>query len=179
MRPYVLSVPVQEVSTADGISVKVSITAIARVVDPTKKLLGQQEADGRLYLALQLAVRTAVAALSLDVVVAARTSLTDQLVVVIEDVSDTGVALERIAVRDVIVPAEIKRAQAQVVMARAEGQAALERARGETAALRSLANAARLAAEQPALLQLRSVQTLAAGSGNTVVLGNAATLPAT
>ncbi|MCA1706792.1 MAG: hypothetical protein LC808_27445 [Actinobacteria bacterium] len=56
-------------------------------------------------------------------------------------------------------------------MARAEGLAALERARGETAALRNLANAARLCADNPALLQLRLLQQLSTGSGHTVVIG--------
>ncbi len=46
---------------------------------------------------------------------------------------------------------------------------ALERARGEAAALRTLANAARLVEEHPALLRLRTIQA-ATGPGNTVVL---------
>src|SRR5262249_10211862 len=60
---------------------------------------------------------------------------------------------------------------AQVVKAQKEGQAALERARGETAALRNLANAARTMEENPTLLQLRALQTLADSPGNTLVLG--------
>jgi regulator of protease activity HflC (stomatin/prohibitin superfamily) len=73
----------------------------------------------------------------------------------------------------VIFPAEIKKAQAEVVVARAQGLAALERARGETAALRNLANAAALLKDNPALLQLRLVQQLAATAGHTVVFGQA------
>ncbi len=54
-----------------------------------------------------------------------------------------------------------------------EGQAALERARGESAALRNLANAARLLEGNPALLNLRLMQSLSAAqsAGNTLVLG--------
>jgi len=48
---------------------------------------------------------------------------------------------------------------------------ALERARGETAALRSLANAASMLEDKPALLQLRMLHQLETTSGNTVVLG--------
>jgi len=68
-----------------------------------------------------------------------------------------------------MVPAELRRAAAEVAAARAEGQAALERARGEVAATRALANAARMVADQPALLQLRTLQAIEAG-GATVVL---------
>jgi hypothetical protein len=63
-----------------------------------------------------------------------------------------------------------------VATARAAGQAALERARGQTAALRSLANAARLAQDVPALLQLRTLQAVEAG-GATVVLRTDAGAP--
>jgi hypothetical protein len=56
-----------------------------------------------------------------------------------------------------------------VATARAQGQAVLERARSEVAVTRALANAARMIAEQPALLQLRTLQAVEAG-GATVVL---------
>ena len=56
--------------------------------------------------------------------------------------------------------AELKRAFADVLKAKQEGQAALERARGESAALRNLANAARLLDGNPALQNLRLLQSL-------------------
>jgi hypothetical protein len=82
-----------------------------------------------------------------------------------------GIELLSVDVRDVMVPAELKRAYAAVVAARQEGAVSLERARGETAALRSLANAGRLLDDHPGLLSLRLVQELGAHGGNTVVLG--------
>ena len=70
-------------------------------------------------------------------------------------------------------PAELKRAFAETLKAKQEGQAALERARGETAALRSLANAARVLEGNPALMNLRLVQSLTAAqsAGHTLVFG--------
>jgi hypothetical protein len=62
-----------------------------------------------------------------------------------------------------------------LIRARQEGLAALERARGEQAALRSLANAAKMLDGNPALMNLRILQTLSASQGTTppptVVLG--------
>ena len=46
-----------------------------------------------------------------------------------------------------------------------EGLAALERARGETAALRALANGARVLADHPGLLQLRTAQEVPRSGG--------------
>ena len=61
----------------------------------------------------------------------------------------------------------------EVLKAKQEGQAALERARGESAALRNLANAARVLDGNPALMNLRLMQSLSAaqGAGNTLVFG--------
>jgi regulator of protease activity HflC (stomatin/prohibitin superfamily) len=84
-----------------------------------------------------------------------------------------GLRLHAVEVKDVMFPGELKKIFAEVVRAQKEGQAALERARGETAALRSLANAARMVQESPALMSLRVLQSVAgaAASGGTVVLG--------
>jgi len=57
-----------------------------------------------------------------------------------------------------------------VLKAKQEGQAALERARGESAALRNLANAARLLESNPALQNLRLIQSISS-AGNTLVMG--------
>jgi len=76
-------------------------------------------------------------------------------------------------VKDVVFPADLKRAFADVLKAKQEGQAALERARGESASLRNLANAARVLESNPALMNLRLMQSLTAAqkAGNTLVLG--------
>ena len=89
-----------------------------------------------------------------------------------------GITIEQLELKDIVLPAELKRAQAEVLVARAQGLAALERARGETAALRNLANAARLVADNPALLDLRLLQQLATTSGHTVVIGSGPVLGA-
>jgi hypothetical protein len=84
-----------------------------------------------------------------------------------------GITVHFVEVKDVIFPAELKRAFAEVLKLKQEGQAALERARGESAALRNLANAAKLLEGNPALMNLRLMQSLSAAqnSGNTLVLG--------
>ena len=82
-----------------------------------------------------------------------------------------GIELLAVDVRDLMFPGPLKRTFAQVIEARQQGLAALEKARGETAALRNLANAARMVDAHPSLLQLRLLQQLESGSGNTLVLG--------
>jgi regulator of protease activity HflC (stomatin/prohibitin superfamily) len=170
VRPRLLVVPSQEVLTADGLSVKVSLTVAVRTVDPRRWYEAVEDADGFVYAALQIGLREAVAARTLDELLAARGSLGDDVRDRVQERADTvGIAVDGLALRDVMVPAELRRAAAEVATARAHGQAVLERARSEVAATRALANAARMIAEQPALLQLRTLQAVEAG-GATVVL---------
>lgn len=170
VRPRLLVVPSQEVLTADGLSVKVSLTAAVRTSDPRRWHEAVEHSDGFVYAALQIALREAVGARTLDELLAARGSLPDDVLAGAGAAAEAvGVVVESLSVRDVMVPAELRRAAADVAVARAQGQAALERARSEVAATRALANAARMVAEQPALLQLRTLQAVEAG-GATVVL---------
>jgi len=103
-----------------------------------------------------------------------RATLAPQLLALVQpEAAKLGVNVHSVEVKDVMFPAELKRAFADVLKAKQEGQAALERARGENAALRSLANAARVLDGNPALMNLRLMQSLTAAqnAGNTLVLG--------
>jgi hypothetical protein len=84
-----------------------------------------------------------------------------------------GINVLAVEVKDVMFPAELKRAFADVLKAKQEGQASLERARGESASLRNLANAARVLEGNPTLMNLRLMQSLSAAqnAGGTLVLG--------
>ena len=170
VRPRLVVVPSQEVPTADGLTVKVSLLATCRTTDPRRWHEAVDGADGFVHAALQIALREAVAGRTLEELLAARETLPEVLrTAVAARAEAVGVTVEDVVVRDVVLPAELRRAAAGVATARAEGQAALERARGEVAATRALANAARMVAEQPGLLQLRTLQAVEAG-GATVVL---------
>ncbi|MFB9955641.1 SPFH domain-containing protein [Cellulomonas denverensis] len=170
VRPRLMAMPVQEVLTGDGLSVKLSLVLTVRTADPR---LWHEAVDGLaafVYSAVQIALREEVAALTLDALLADRAGLPERVRLAVQDqAAAVGAALDAVALRDVIVPAELRRAAAALASARAEGLAALERARSEVAATRAMANAARLMADHPALLALRTLQAVEAG-GATVVL---------
>lgn len=171
VRPWILQVPTQEVPTSDGVTVKVTVAGRVRVVDPVAYVVGSQDPLASLYLAVQVALRELIARASVEEMLAGRADVGSQLGGAVRGIDELGIDVEQLELKDLILPADLKRAQAQVLLARAEGLAALERARGETAALRNLVNAARLCTDHPALLQLRALQQLSTGSGHTVVIG--------
>jgi len=178
----VLIVPAQEVLTADGFPVKLGLVAEYRIADARRT---QEETGGQWHMALhtaaQLALRGPVQARRLDALLAERGTLEAEFTPPVREAAAAlGIEVERGALRDLILPAEIRRMITEVERAKREGEAALERARGEQAALRSLANAARLLKGNPELHALRLLQALAAPQGKvapTLVLGSGAVLP--
>lgn len=173
-RRRIVTVPGQEVLTADNVGLKVSVAATFEIADPVRAIHGAQSYEEALRVAVQLALRSSVAASNVDELLARRVEIGSALrAAVAPEAEAVGLRLHAVEVKDVMFPGELKKIFAEVVRAQKEGQAALERARGETAALRSLANAARLVQESPALMNLRVLQSVAgaAASGGTVVLG--------
>lgn len=170
VRPRQHAVPLQDVLTGDGLAVRVSLVVTLRVVDPRTWHEAVDLPDAFVHTAVQVSLREAVAARTLDELLADRAAVPEQVrAAVAPTAAAVGVAVDALALRDVAVPAELRRAAAEVATARAQGLAALERARSEVAATRALANAAKLVEAQPALLQLRTLQAVEAG-GATVVL---------
>jgi regulator of protease activity HflC (stomatin/prohibitin superfamily) len=171
LRPWVVLVPVQEIPTADGVTVKVTVAGQARVTDASVYVTATRNADEALYLAIQVALREVVATTSLDDLLTGRGGIGAQLLDRVRGVDDLGIGIDQLELKDIVLPGELKRAQTELLVARAKSASDLERARGETAALRSLANAARLAADNPALVQLRLLQQIEASTGHTVIIG--------
>lgn len=171
----------QEVVTADNIGVKLSCLLMYKVIDPARAINESQGWYQELYAHVQIAIRDLLSTMKLDEILQARSTLGDKL---LEDakpkVAKVGVELTMVQLKDIILPVEIRKIYGDIVRAQKEGQAALERARGEQAALRSLANAARLLEDNPALMNLRILQSLAtqgSGSAPTVVLGVPGMIP--
>ena len=170
LRPRLQAVPGQEVLTADGLTVKASLLVRTRVADARRWHETVDQPDGLVYGALQVALREQAADRTLDELLAARGELGAALLEAVAGAaSEVGVALDRVDVRDLMVPGELRRAAAEAATARALGLAALERARGEVAATRALANAARLLTDNPGLLQLRTLQAVETGRAHVVL----------
>jgi regulator of protease activity HflC (stomatin/prohibitin superfamily) len=174
IRKAFVTVSGQEVLTADNVNLKISVLLHYQVTDPIKATHETQHWHTDLYNIAQLALRAAIAVVPAEALLAQRLEIGAQLLARMQpEAAKIGVLVHAIDIKDVMFPAELKRAFSEALKAKQEGQAALERARAESAALRNLANAARLLDENPALMNLRVLQSLAAAqnAGNTLVLG--------
>lgn len=174
-REQMLLVQGQELLTADQVVLKVSAVATFRVADALTMHRATQDAAAVLYNEVQLALRQIVAADTAEAFLQQKAGHGAKLLELIADRAQSlGLKVDRIDIRDVMLPADLKRSFMSALQQRQEAQAGLEKARAETAALRTLANAAKLMRDNPELLQLRYLQTLqevGTGVGNTLVLG--------
>lgn len=172
IRPRFVSVTGQEVLSADGVTLKVSLAAHYEITDLLAATTKAQDFQNALYLELQLALREIIGAADIDAVLNNRSAFSQQLQALTETKAQAlGLKLIAVNLKDILFPGKLKEVFAQVVSARKEGLALLEKARGEAAALRSLANAARLLEANPHLLSLRLAQSLGQSSGNSLVFG--------
>ena len=164
----------QDVLTADNVGLKLSLLVTYQVSDPVKAAHETQNWQGDLYNAAQIALRTVAGGVTIEALLGQRLDIGAQLLARVQpDAAKVGINVTAVEVKDVTLPNDLKRAFADVLKAKQEGQDALERARGESAALRNLANAARVLDGNPALMNLRLMQSLSAAqnAGNTLVLG--------
>jgi len=164
----------QEVLTADNVGLKLSLIVGYQVVDAVKAAHETQNWQSDVYTAAQLALRGVVSGVAVEALLGQRLEIGAQLLARVQsEAARIGINVHSVEVKDVMFPADLKRAFGEVLKSKQEGQAAVERARGESAALRNLANAAKLLEGNPALLNLRLMQSLSAAqtAGNTLVLG--------
>jgi regulator of protease activity HflC (stomatin/prohibitin superfamily) len=166
-----LTLPNQEILTKDHVSVRVSLVGTYQVTDPVRAAHESANYMLEIYSHAQLALREEVAARSLDELLEKKTGLDEKLLSIVSArAADLGVTLTTLAVLDVMLPANLKRAFVGALEAQKEAQRQIEMARGEQAVLRSLANSAKLYEANPALLQARIIQALGTGN-NSIVFG--------
>jgi regulator of protease activity HflC (stomatin/prohibitin superfamily) len=161
LRPQAVEITAQEMLTKDRIALRVTLTAFRRIVDPERAVGAVVDVDAWLYRLVQFAIREAVAARTLDEVLAAKNALDAELrAFVRERLAETGVEVTELGVKDVILPGEIRELVNKVVEAERTAKANLIRRQEETAATRSLLNTARLMEDNPLLLRLKELESL-------------------
>ena len=161
LRPQAVEITAQEMLTRDRIALRVTLTAFRRIVDPERVVASVPDVDAWLYRLVQFAIREAVAGRTLDEVLSAKTALDAELRdYVRERVTESGVEVTELGVKDVILPGEIRELVNKVVEAERLAKANLIRRQEETAATRSLLNTAKLMEENPLLLRLKELESL-------------------
>lgn len=164
----------QEVLTSDKIGVRVTLIAQFKIADPVVARHTVSDPHARLYQDLQLTLREAITGRALEELLKDREllsrALQDQ---VAPRARQYGLELSRVGVKDLILPGSVRAIFLQEVEAELKGRASLVAARHEVGAARARANTAKLLQENPNLLRLQELETLAqlaSKSGNVLIV---------
>lgn len=161
LRRQVIEVNGQEILTRDKVTLRVNISAEFLVADPVAAVTICKSVNEVLYRLLQLAVRRTLGVRTLDEVLSEKVDIDPSAAEAVRtEMAQAGVTVTAIAIKDVILPGEIREILNQVVAAEKQAQANLIRRREETAATRSLLNTARLMEDSPVLMRLKELETL-------------------
>jgi len=173
-RTKVIQIPPQEVITRDNISIGVDAVVYVEISSPMDAILRVEQ---YLPATLQLAattLRSIIGRMELDEVLAKRAEINTEVQEILESrVEQWGVDITAVEIKDISLPAEMKRAMARQAEAERERRAKIIMSEGELQAAQRLAEAARLMAGDPGALQLRLYQTMvevAAQPNMTIVL---------
>lgn len=165
----------QELTTLEGITVKTTAVGLYRIADPLMATSSTSDFNGTLYTLIQLAMRDAIGGMEAEALLTNARALGPKLMEVVQPKAvGLGLELTELVVRDVILPADIKTALSETWRSKKAALAELEAARGKAAVTRTLANAAKLYEDHPALLKIRYIEALeqaSKGMGNTFVIG--------
>jgi regulator of protease activity HflC (stomatin/prohibitin superfamily) len=160
-RTKVIQIPPQEVITRDNISIGVDAVVYVEISSPMDAILRVEQ---YLPATLQLAattLRSIIGRMELDEVLAKRAEINTEVAEILETrVEQWGVNITAVEIKDISLPAEMKRAMARQAEAERERRAKIIMSEGELQAAQRLAEAARLMASDPAALQLRLYQTM-------------------
>lgn len=161
LRWQVLEIPGQEILTRDKVPIRVNVAAEVRIADAVKARQAAKDATAHLYRVLQLAIRRSLGTKTLEEILAEKTDVDGAVLDEVRRWAETvGLQINGLALRDIVLPGEIREILNQVVAAEKQAQANLIRRREETAATRSLLNTARLLEENPILVRLKELETL-------------------
>lgn len=150
-----------EILTRDRVTLRVNLAADFRVVDPVTAVTKVRDFEEALHRALGLAFRRTLGALTLDALLADKVAVDEGAAnAVRSEMAALGIEVGAIALKDVILPGEMRDILTAVVAAEKEAEANVIRRREETNATRSLLNTAKVMAENPVMLRLKELEAL-------------------
>jgi len=150
-----------EILTRDRVSIRVNLTAAFRVTDPERAVGAVKDFDEALHRAIALAFRKTLGAQTLDRLLAEKGSVDEDAGEAVRaEMAGIGIELGEIALKDVILPGDMREILNRVVAAEKEAEANVIRRREETNATRSLLNTAKVMADNPVMLRLKELEAL-------------------
>ncbi|MEK7183483.1 MAG: slipin family protein [Patescibacteria group bacterium] len=173
LRTKAVEVPAQDAITKDNVSAKITAVIYYKISDASKSIL---EVENVSYAVLQLAqttMRNVVGEVTLDELLTMRQTLSEKIEKIVEASTQSwGVEVSTVELKDINLPPDMVRTIAKQAEAERERRAVIINSEGEVSAAENLSKAARMLAETPGALHLRtlnSINDISSDQSNTVV----------
>jgi regulator of protease activity HflC (stomatin/prohibitin superfamily) len=174
MQIITLPVPAQDGITCDNVTVRVDAVIYFNVEDPVRAAVDVQDYMSAIAQVAQTSLRSIIGKSNLDDLLSNRERLNQGLELLIDSPAlGWGIHIDRVEIKDVVLPDSMKRSIARQAEAERERRARVITADGELQASEKLSQAAQVMAQEPAALQLRLLQTVvevAAEKNSTLIL---------
>jgi regulator of protease activity HflC (stomatin/prohibitin superfamily) len=173
LRTKAVEVPAQDAITKDNVSAKITAVIYYKISDASKSIL---EVENVGYAVLQLAqttMRNVVGEVTLDELLTMRSTLSAKIEQIVEaNTKLWGVEVSTVELKDINLPPDMIRTIAKQAEAERERRAVIINSEGEVSAAENLSRAAKMLAETPGALHLRtlnSINDISSDASNTVV----------
>lgn len=173
LRLKAIDVPAQDAITKDNVSAKINAVIYYKIVDAAKSIIEVEHVN---YAVLQLAqttMRNVVGEVTLDELLSQRATISEKIEKQVDAATSSwGVEVTTVELKDINLPADMVRTIGKQAEAERERRAVIINAEGELAAAENLSKAAKLLAETPGALHLRtlnSINDISSDASNTVV----------
>jgi regulator of protease activity HflC (stomatin/prohibitin superfamily) len=173
MRVKAVDVPDQKAITRDNVSVVVNAVIYYKVSDAAKAVLEVEDFFYAISQYAQTTMRNIVGEVTLDELLANREKLADRIREIVDKETDAwGLKVNNVELKDVSLPGDMERTIAKQAEAEREKRAVIINSEGELAAAQNMASAAKILAEVPGALHLRTLQSIndvSSDASNTII----------
>ena len=170
-----MDVPSQECVSKDNISIKVNAVLYYKVSDASKAILEVEHFIFAISQLAQTTMRNIVGEFELDETLQKREQISTKIKDIVDRETDPwGIKVDKIEIKDIEIPDDMKRTIAKIAEATRERKAVILKAEGESIASKNYSKAAQELSRNTGALHLRTLQTLndlSSDKSNTVVIG--------
>lgn len=173
-RILAVNIPKQQVITRDNVPVTIDAALFFRVSNPAEAITTVQDYRYAVGQYAQTSLRDVIGQMTLDQLLVEREQIAHAIEQHVEkDTKGWGVDVTNLRLQDIDMPEELKKMMSRQASAEREKRATITKAEGDRDAAINLASAAKMMAESPGAMQLRTLQSidgLGPTASNTVVL---------
>ncbi|MFQ5475326.1 MAG: slipin family protein, partial [Candidatus Nanoarchaeia archaeon] len=173
MRIKAVDIPSQECISKDNVSIKVNAVLYYKVEKSDKAILKVESFPYAVSQLAQTTMRNIVGEFALDEILQKREKIATKIMQIVDkDTDPWGIDVIKIEIKDIELPADMKRVISKEAEAEREKRAVIVKAEGEVIASTNMAKAAKTLASGPGALHLRTLQSindLSSDQSNTVI----------